>query len=96
MAQALEAVESAVELKLKAGFGAVHELDGAAGIGRAAVSETGAGGGGELGRIGLGLVLVVEESGFEAGHANETPAGGGHGVDQFADAVPTQGVEIRR
>ena len=48
-----QAVESTVELVLKAGFGTIHQLDGTARIGGAAIGESGTGGSGELGGLGV-------------------------------------------
>src|SRR5580658_5688749 len=80
--QETEAVESAVELVLEAGFGTIHQLDRTAGVAGAAVGESSAGRSGEIGGLGVQTIFVVDDGGFEIGHADETPAGSGHGIDQ--------------
>ena len=75
-------VEGAVELLLEARLGSIHEFDGTAGVAGAAVGKSGAGGRGEIGRFRVQSILVVDDGGFEVGHADETPAGRCHGVDQ--------------
>src|ERR1035438_6192246 len=82
MVEEAKAVEGAVELLLEAGFGSIHQLDGTAGVGGAAVGKSGAGGRGEIGGFRVQSILVIDDGGFEVGHADETPAGRGHGVDQ--------------
>ena len=82
MVEEAKAVEGAVELLLEAGFGSIHEFDGTAGVAGAAVGKSGAGGRGEIGGFRVQSILVIDDGGFEVGHADETPAGRGHGVDQ--------------
>jgi len=60
--EVLQAVEGAVELVLEPCFGAIHELDGTAGVGGAAVGESGAGRGGQAGGFLVQRIFMVDDS----------------------------------